>query len=305
MRLFNHVLPHSTTGLETTHVFPIKTLTPTKTFPAIGARMAFSAFAALLPLGLNAATMVGDSYNVEGVANGVIPAICQTAFLLETETVITSVATYHYNRFPWLPPVNLYLRETNGAEHGPYQATPSGADQIANVPNLLLKPGWVQVLDSDPSTWSQNQFSCGCGFARLFGNPVGTSITTIFNNFNTGGVITSPFGPPTPTTFQVASPIELDNVALYTFNSTAPPGTITLSSNGQQYATFPAITLPSPGPNNPSGGHCYLNSQWLASPTNVMLSPGNYTITMSDPGVWSFNSQTSPPNEGFAKIAGH
>jgi hypothetical protein len=63
------------------------------------------------------------------------------------------------------------LRASDGTPYGPWQATgepgQGGVPDAAWVvrPNIVIPPGTYTVLDSDPSTWAQNQETGGAGMA--------------------------------------------------------------------------------------------------------------------------------------------
>jgi len=308
MKFVKHVFP--ITGLGAPEALPIETEIAFKSTLSKGALFAFTVFAALFPVGLRAAGIIdgADSYNTAAVIDGVNPAICQTAFLLKAPTHVSGIATYHFNHGQGTSPVNITLMEVSrGIFHGPYQSIPSGFDQIVNV-DLDLDAGWVQIIDSSLPTWSQNKFSCGCGFARLFGDTQGVVArpqrTTIFDNFNTGGTSSGP-SQSNPTTFNVTQPVEITDIETYMFNGGhgTPAGSMTLfSSNGQQYATFPAIGLPWPGTTNPQGAACVPNAEWFAS-THILLPPGTYRLETSDNAAWSFNLLPPSNGTGFAQVS--
>src|SRR5262249_11647046 len=68
------------------------------------------------------------------------------------------------------------LMAANGYVFGPYRASQQTGtwDWIANM-NITVPAGTYSVVDSSPSTWSQNSFSSGQGFVRGFGSNVPTA----------------------------------------------------------------------------------------------------------------------------------
>ncbi|MCE9625790.1 MAG: hypothetical protein K8R69_10140 [Deltaproteobacteria bacterium] len=114
-----------------------------------------------------------DSFNVAGVVNGGN----QPTFGIAVPTVITSMATYHFNNGQGVNPGMLgFLDALNDQLFCPFQATTDAAqgqpalNWIA-TPNVTLQPGVYQVTDSDSSTWSSNSESEGFGFTRVNGIP--------------------------------------------------------------------------------------------------------------------------------------
>lgn len=82
------------------------------------------------------------------------------------------VITYHWNNAEGTTdPGTVSLVDAEGNEYGPWQA--EGQPGQGNVPNavwevrpdIILPAGTYTVLDSDPSTWSQNEETGGAGMA--------------------------------------------------------------------------------------------------------------------------------------------
>ena len=73
-------------------------------------------------------------------------------------------------------PGTIALRDASGRVYGPWQATGSpGQGGVANAmwtarPMATLPAGRYTVIDSDPSTWSQNSATHGAGITRVEGH---------------------------------------------------------------------------------------------------------------------------------------
>ena len=98
------------------------------------------------------------------------------AFELTSATRITSLETYHYIDGGVPAAGTIGLKGDDGKTYGPFQAT--GADGQGGVTNaywtitpqdLVLPPGRYTIIDSDPSTFSQNSENGGEGMFRLWG----------------------------------------------------------------------------------------------------------------------------------------
>lgn len=106
--------------------------------------------------------------NIGGVSNGGT----SPSFTIPVTRHIVYFNTYHYFNGGALPGT-LSLRHSDGTVYGPWQTTGvvgQGAVQNAYwvcYPDVDIKPGTYTVIDSDPSTWSQNGESSGMGFAHL------------------------------------------------------------------------------------------------------------------------------------------
>jgi hypothetical protein len=108
-----------------------------------------------------------NSYNQCGTLNGAKP----TKVKLVKPAHITAIADYHFNNGVAVKPGTIGLMAANGYVFGPFRATQQTGtwDWIANM-NITVPPGTYSVVDSSPSTWSQNTFSSGQGFVRVFGS---------------------------------------------------------------------------------------------------------------------------------------
>jgi len=102
-----------------------------------------------------------------------------TNFSLDRQSIITKIQTFHWNHGKGQKPGTIGLKDEAGKEYGPWQA--SGMTGTGGVPNvywvavtnyLELPPGRYMVVDSDPSTWSNNRETRGRGIAWIYGQPV-------------------------------------------------------------------------------------------------------------------------------------
>jgi len=87
-------------------------------------------------------------------------------FYLSTPAIISYIMTYHWNDGRGAPAGTITLRREDGTTFGPLKATLVSGVYWEAPTDILLRPGRYQVIDSDPSTWSQNQ---GDGHVRVKG----------------------------------------------------------------------------------------------------------------------------------------
>ena len=96
-------------------------------------------------------------------------------FTIRSSYRITFINTYHWNRQRGKRPGTISLRAQNGDVYGPWQAV--GTDGMYGTrnavwevqPNVVIPPGTYEVIDSDPSTWSQNNSTGGMGMSEVRG----------------------------------------------------------------------------------------------------------------------------------------
>ena len=143
-------------------------LTPPATAPA-------GATSSSCPLAI-AKGYIFDNWNICGVKNAPIK---DTTFTIGEPSLITFIATYHWNDGKGaLPKKGISLKDSSGMVYGPWPVTTSpGSGGKANVnwechPGITLPAGTYTVIDPDPATWSQNDGSGNSGFARVAGSPV-------------------------------------------------------------------------------------------------------------------------------------
>jgi hypothetical protein len=110
-------------------------------------------------------TNTSEVYN-----NGTAPG-----FSLSRSACLRKLYTYHWNFGHGTIPGTIGLRDASGTMYGPFQATASagqgGAPNVnwEAVPGsrVVLQPGTYTVVDSDPTSWSQNSTSGGKGFSII------------------------------------------------------------------------------------------------------------------------------------------
>lgn len=117
---------------------------------------------------------VFNNWNIGGVGSG---PVAPTVFELATPLRLTYLNTYHYHFGRGAPAGTIALRHADGTVLGPWQTrgvlssgAPDGTWEVTL--DVVLKPGRYTVLDSSPSTWSQNAESGGRGFADVRGQPL-------------------------------------------------------------------------------------------------------------------------------------
>jgi hypothetical protein len=120
------------------------------------------------------AIVIFDNTNTELVGNrGASPV-----FTITRPHLITNLWNYHWNDGRGATRGKISLRRNDGTEFGPWEVTTSsGHGGAPNVnwecsPNITIPPGTYSVIDSDPTTWSQNPGSKGMGFSRVKGTPL-------------------------------------------------------------------------------------------------------------------------------------
>jgi hypothetical protein len=114
---------------------------------------------------------VFNGYNNCGVLNGAKPAV----FRLSKPAHITSLADYHFNNGVRVQAGTIGLQAPNGYVFGPYPTKPDTAGNWIAIVNLTVPAGTYTIVDSSPSTWSQNPASGGRGFVRVFGSFVASA----------------------------------------------------------------------------------------------------------------------------------
>jgi hypothetical protein len=115
-----------------------------------------------------------DNGNPLGVGNG--PTEPAT-FTIRQPYVITLILDYHWNDGRGAGIGTIGLRDAAGRVYGPWAVKGSpGQGGVPNanwtaVPNARLPAGEYTIIDSEPSTWSQNSASGNRGFSRVKGYP--------------------------------------------------------------------------------------------------------------------------------------
>ena len=113
-------------------------------------------------------------------------------FTIGGEWRITGISTDHWNDGNGATPGSVSLSEAGGASYGPFACTGRDAGSVLwdASPDVLLPPGTYTVVDSDPSTWSQNTESGGRGFVSVRGRsqfdfpPDGALVSAIVYSVN-------------------------------------------------------------------------------------------------------------------------
>lgn len=97
-------------------------------------------------------------------------------FKLDKATLITQIRDYHWNSGDGAsPPGKISLKDSSGKTYGPWSTTGldgqgGGKNCYWNAtPNIQVKAGTYTIVDSDPSTYSQNEGSSGFGMSWVFG----------------------------------------------------------------------------------------------------------------------------------------
>jgi hypothetical protein len=206
------------------------------------------------------------------------------------------IKTYHVVPHGLRTTGQIGLLDSDGKVYGPWQAIGSpGPGGEANAIwtatiDLELPPGTYTVTDSDPGTWSANAGTGGSGFVWVGGYQDSAPVlpvteTQLYATANGDSV--SP-GVSVPSRFNVESG-SVTVVSLKTYHNVAPHGLKSAGqiglrgSDGKVYGPWQATGSPGPG------GEA--NAFWTAT-VDVVLPPGTYTITDSDPSTWSANAGT-------------
>lgn len=231
-------------------------------------------------------------------------------FEVDGPALVTYLMSYHWNEGRGKTPGTLSLRRADGTTYGPFQT--EGKPGQGGVPDaywecqpmVTIAPGSYTVIDSDPSTWAQNDLSGNAGIAKVKVAPAkSTSVTmrnlkrepinTVFNNGNIAAVFNRPNR---LTWFSIKAPLLVTNMMNYHWNDAhgQDPGEIGLvHQDGTIYGPWRTHTAPG------QGG--VPNAYWLCEP-EVVLKPGIYMVTDSDTSTWSQNIESK--NQGITEIKG-
>ena len=113
----------------------------------------------------------GNTYAVE---NGAKRA---NTFVVSEPTLVTYIMTYHWNNGRGKTPGSIALEHEDGTKYGGWNAAGiNGQGGVPNagwvvIPGVVIKPGKYIILDSHPSTWSQNAATGGQGICEIKGLP--------------------------------------------------------------------------------------------------------------------------------------
>lgn len=100
-----------------------------------------------------------------------------TSFTIDREWTVTEIKTYHWNYGQGKAPGMIGLQDESGKTLGMWPASGEpGSGGVPDAywtarPNLALQPGEYTILDSDPSTWSNNWETDGEGIVWVYGLP--------------------------------------------------------------------------------------------------------------------------------------
>ncbi|WP_073335831.1 hypothetical protein [Clostridium grantii] len=117
---------------------------------------------------------VCNTVNIAAVQNG---PTNPTTFTINESHLLTYIKNYHYNYGQGAPAGTIGLIDSSGNTYGPWEVTIYGELYWEVSPNIILPAETYTIIDSDPSTWSQNSESGGRGMSTVMSTP----------NFNTIG----------------------------------------------------------------------------------------------------------------------
>lgn len=143
---------------------------------AVGALALGASLAVLATASTSAAPVkIFDSGNVYGVENG---PTNPTIFTTTKPWTIVEIWTYHWNNAKGITPGTIGLKDLGtGKRYGPWKA--SGSPGQGGVKNAYwfvrvsvdVPKGRFQILDSDTSTWAQNDENGNRGMAFVMAKP--------------------------------------------------------------------------------------------------------------------------------------
>jgi hypothetical protein len=122
--------------------------------------------------------IVADVTNIGGVVNG---ATAPFEFTLTEPVYVVSAYTYHWNDASGRSPGEITFVRRDGLTFGPFAARGSeGQGGVPDAywtvdPGVVLPPGNYELIDSDPTTWSQNAETGGVGMGQIQGIVVNPS----------------------------------------------------------------------------------------------------------------------------------
>lgn len=277
--------------------------TSTRTWSAVEGDSGIESLPAIPPV------IVLDNGNIYRVYNKPSRA---TTFNINYPGLLTYMFTYHWNDARGARPGTISLKSEKGYIYGPFKTT--GKAGQGNVPNayweceplVRLPAGTYTIIDSDPSSWAQNEGSRGAGFARVRVAPLVTTShpdrsrelkrspeTAIYNNGNIYGCLNNPLR---PTNFSIDRPALITKITNYHWNNGRGrvPGRITLlHSDGTRYGPWQA---------NGRSGQAGAPEVYWDCPVDLVIKPGFYTVIDSDPPSWSHNPQNG--GAGMTEITG-
>ncbi|NPV91274.1 MAG: hypothetical protein HPY50_10945 [Firmicutes bacterium] len=117
---------------------------------------------------------IADTMNIYGVSSG---PTAPTTFSVSSPHLVTFITTYHWNSARGAPGGTIALKGGDGKVYGPWKvSTRPGQGGVPNAywevfPNIVVPAGTYTIIDSDPTTWSQNQQSGGRGMGEVKATP--------------------------------------------------------------------------------------------------------------------------------------
>ncbi len=115
--------------------------------------------------------LVVENMNTGGVNNG---ATSEPRFTFSTSVEIVSVYDYHWNNGMGDPPGTIAIQNVDTNElYGPFATYGlAGQGGVPNVywqtePGITIPSGTYRIIDSNPSTWSQNSQTGGAGMSQI------------------------------------------------------------------------------------------------------------------------------------------
>jgi hypothetical protein len=123
--------------------------------------------------GAKESQLIFDNSNIASVDNN---PTCSPSFTIVEPQKITYIETYHWNYGQGTTVGGtIGLEKDDGTTYGPWTVqTDPGMNGVPNAywkchPDTVIPAGTYTIIDSDPSTWSQNYESGGCGFSKVEG----------------------------------------------------------------------------------------------------------------------------------------
>jgi hypothetical protein len=171
---FAKVTGHATTTAPASPAPTTSTPTPAKIVPTPVVTVPTKTITTTSSGGSTATKLYLDTSNTAGVTQS--SSTKEPSFFSTTAFTVTQIWTYHWNNGRGAAPGTIALHSASGASYGPWQATGSAGQ--GNAPNvnwtvnldLALPAGTYTVVDSSPSTWSENAPN-NTGFAKVTGHP--------------------------------------------------------------------------------------------------------------------------------------
>ena len=265
-----------------------------------------------------------SNWNLAVVQNG--PPVIRTAFTIKNPVSVTYLDSYHWNNGQGVThPISLTLAGDKGIEYGPFELT--GSEGMGGVKDaiwsrgfdsgvLVLPAGTYEVIDSDPSTWSNNPQSDYAGFFGINWEPITGTDPTVLPNPSDGenpgfwinnheyqwsnwNIAVVQNGPPSKkTNFVIKNPVSVTYIDSYHWNNgqgVRYPISLTFArDDGTEYGPFELM-----GSEGMGGVKDAIWSRGFDS-GELVLPAGTYEVIDSDPSTWSHNAQSE--NAGFFGI---